>query len=185
MPILSQECDLYPDNLLSSDFVATDCRWWVLYTLSRREKELMRRLRSLEISFYGPVIANRGRSAGGRARTSYLPLFPNYVFAYTGEAGRYESLTTNCVSRCLEVTDQQGLHHDLAQIQRLIESGLPLKVEHRLEPGRRVRICSGMLAGQEGIVIRRRDEERLLVAVNFLQQGASILLDDIDVEPIG
>jgi hypothetical protein len=32
------------------------------------------------------------------------------------------------------------------------------------------------------MVIRRRGEERLLVAVRFLNQGASIELEDIDLE---
>jgi hypothetical protein len=34
------------------------------------------------------------------------------------------------------------------------------------------------------VVIRRRGEERLLVAVRFLNQGASIELEDIDLESL-
>ena len=44
------------------------------------------------------------------------------------------------------------------------------------------RQCS--LAGLEGTVIRRRGAERLLVVVEFLQQGASVQLDDFQVERI-
>jgi hypothetical protein len=47
-----------------------------------------------------------------------------------------------------------------------------------------VRVKAGMLRGQEGMIIRRQGETRLLVAVNFLQQGASVLLDDIAVEQL-
>ena len=36
----------------------------------------------------------------------------------------------------------------------------------------------------EGVVVRRQNRERLLVAVRFLQQGASLLLEDFQVEAI-
>ena len=48
-----------------------------------------------------------------------------------------------------------------------------------LAPGARVSV--GLL-GLEGTVIKRRGEERLQVAVHFLNQGASIELEDVDLE---
>jgi transcriptional antiterminator RfaH len=45
-----------------------------------------------------------------------------------------------------------------------------------------MRCGSGPLAGLEGTVIRRRGGERLVVAVRFLNQGASIELEDLDLE---
>ena len=47
-----------------------------------------------------------------------------------------------------------------------------------------MRIKGGPLAGIEGTVLKRRSEARLLVSVCFLQQGASIAIDDFDVEMI-
>jgi hypothetical protein len=35
-----------------------------------------------------------------------------------------------------------------------------------------------------GVIIRRRGQCRLLIAVNFLQQGASVLIDQYDVEEV-
>jgi transcription antitermination factor NusG len=45
-----------------------------------------------------------------------------------------------------------------------------------------VRVKSGPLRGVEGMVVKRRGEQRLVVAVRFLNQGASIELEDVDVE---
>ncbi|HEX9831866.1 MAG TPA: hypothetical protein VGA66_02060, partial [Mycobacterium sp.] len=70
----------------------------------------------------------------------------------------------------------------LGQIRRLIESGVPLTAESRVQPGERVRVKSGHLAGLEGIVTKRRGGSRLLVAVDYLQQGASIELHDFALE---
>jgi hypothetical protein len=41
-----------------------------------------------------------------------------------------------------------------------------------------------VLAGLEGTIITRRGQTRLLVHVDFLQQGASVEIDDLCVEPI-
>ena len=71
---------------------------------------------------------------------------------------------------------------DLRAIKRLVDSDQSLSPEARLEPGQAVRVRSGPLVGVEGTVVRRRGAERLLVAVRFLNQGASIDLEDVDLE---
>ncbi|MFN9364733.1 MAG: antitermination protein NusG, partial [Planctomycetota bacterium] len=78
MPILKKETDIFPANLLEDAGLLGDQtrKWWSLYTLSRHEKELMRKLQARKLPFYGPIIPKRYRSAGGRMRTSYIPLFP-------------------------------------------------------------------------------------------------------------
>jgi hypothetical protein len=57
-------------------------------------------------------------------------------------------------------------------------------MESRLAPGRRVRVRHGALAGLEGTVLLRRGRTRLLVAVDFLQQGASVDIEDYCLEAI-
>jgi transcription antitermination factor NusG len=186
MPILTKEPDIYPADLLERPQIGAegDCHWWALYTLSRREKDLMRRLLALELPFYCPIVPHHYRSPSGRKRVSYLPLFANYVFLYGDGEARYAALTTNCIARDLEVGDGVSLTHDLRQIKELNARGVPLTREAQLQPGQRVRIKSGRFRGYEGVLIRRESETRLLIAVNFLQQGASFLLEDFEVEPI-
>ena len=186
MPILSQQTELYPADLFAREDlgVQPDLSWWAIYTLSRREKHLMRRLVGLDIPFYCPIIPKRQRSPAGRIRTSYIPLFPNYVFLYGGEDQRYQAMTTNCIARYTQVGDGAELTRDLLQIHRLIQAGVPLTPESRLLPGDRVQVRSGPFRGYEGYVIRRQGERRLLVAVNFLQQGASFTLEDCELEPL-
>jgi transcriptional antiterminator RfaH len=186
MPILPSEPDVFPAELLdgSGDADPAAGLWWAMYTMARREKELMRRLRGLEIPFYSPLVHKRTRSPGGRTRDSYVPLFPSYVFVCGNEQQRHQALTTNCISRCLSVPDGAQLVRDLRQIRRLVELDSPLTVEARIEPGRRVRVRSGSMVGLEGTVVQRRGKDWLVVAVEFLQQGASVLLEDFQVEPL-
>lgn len=186
MPILAQETDVYPENLfeVASQEADPDVSWWAMYTLSRREKDLMRRLLALEVPFYGPIISKRNRSPAGRVRTSYVPLFHNYVFIHADEMQRYQAVSTGCVSKQMRVVDRAELTNDLRQIHGLIQAGVPLSIESRLQAGEFVRVRSGPFRGYEGTVLRREGETRLLVAVNFLQQGASILLEDCQLEII-
>ena len=186
MPILSQETDLHPNDLFARENLGleTDISWWAIYTLSRREKQLMRHLVGLNIPFYCPIIPKRYRSPAGRIRTSYSPLFSNYVFLYGDEHQRYEAMTTNCVARHTRVVDGAELTRDLHQIYQLIQAGVPLTPESQLMPGDHIRVRSGPFRGYEGYVLRRQGQRRLLVAVNFLQQGASFTLEDCELEPI-
>jgi hypothetical protein len=182
MPILQSEPDLYPDNLFTGEVEGRS--WWAVYTLARREKELMRRLRAMKIAHYGPIIPCSYRAPNGRRRISHLPLFSNYVFLCGDEHDRRQALTTNCVSRVIVVNEPQRLCTDLKNLWSLIQLGTPLAPEARIEAGHRVIVKNGLFAGHTGIVIRRQGRTRLLVTVDFLQQGASADLDDCDVERI-
>ena len=201
MPILGRETHLFPETLFDRAYdehrahhepgsdddepQRSDIdRWWALYTLSRQEKQLMRKLEARAIPFYCPIIERRQRAPSGRVRSVFEPLFSNYVFLYGNSDTRQTALTTNCISRCLDVTDNQQLTADLADLHRLIETGAPLCREQRLTAGCRVRIKQGPFAGFEGSILRREGETRLLVTVNFMQQGASVVLDDCLLEEV-
>ncbi len=184
MPILAKETCLFPETLLESpDSLAAGSEWMVLYTKPRQEKSLARDLLRQAIPFYLPLVKKTLRY-GRRQVTSFAPLFDGYVFMLGSEKQRTISLATNRILRILRVNDCRCLVADLRQIERLIQANVPLTVESRLQPGRNVRVRSGLLAGVEGVVLRRRGETRLLVSVNFLQQGASVEIEDFCLEPL-
>jgi transcription antitermination factor NusG len=185
VPILPREIDLYPSDLLDRADIESESerRWWAVYTRSRREKDLMRRLKSMELAFYGPTVEKSQRSPAGRVRTSFVPVFANYVFLYGDAGARHRTLETNCVSSCIEVADGETLTRELQALRRLIDSRHPVTIEERLEPGTLVRVKAGPLRGTEGMIISRRGRNRLVVSITFLQQGASIEIDDFVVEP--
>jgi transcriptional antiterminator RfaH len=186
MPILRAEPALFPETLLDAPCASEEDvarRWMVLYTRSRQEKALSRELYHKKIPFYLPQVKNT-RPCGQRRITSFNPLFSSYLFLFATEPERVASLTTNRVSRILTVDEPELLIHDLRQIRLLINSNAPLTVESRIAPGDRVRVRSGPFAGIEGMVLQRRGQTRLLVSINFLQQGASVEIEDFLLEPI-
>jgi len=182
MPILPKQRDIFPAELLDEQEVADAGGWIAFYTLSRREKDLMRKLEAATVPFYAPLVKRRLRSPGGRTRISYVPLFPGYVFSRVDDEQRRAALATNTIARWLPIGDATAFVADLRNIKRLIDTDQPLTAEARLEAGQPVRVRSGPLLGLEGMVVKRRNEQRLVVAVRFLNQGASIELEDIDLE---
>ncbi len=186
MPLAKPQPDIFPADLLdrvaNSDGPAG--RWWVLYTRSRREKQLSRHLLARRIPFYCPTVARRFRSPSGRLRICQDPLFRSYVFLRGDGEQKDAALSSNCVSQYLPVEDPRRLTHDLGQIRRLIATGHPLTPESRLPAGAQVRVTSGAFAGFEGIILRRQNEVRLLVRVEFMNGGASVLLEDCQLESV-
>ena len=158
-------------------------RWWVLHTRPRAEKALARRFLHYRLPFYLPLYERQIRSAG-RLLRSYLPLFPGYVFLNGDDQGRLQAVQTNLVARVLPVEDQLQLHADLKRVHYLLGAGLPILPAARLQPGTRVAIVSGPLAGLEGKVLRWGKHCTFFVEVQFLQRGVSVELDGRMVEPL-
>jgi transcriptional antiterminator RfaH len=184
MPFLPPETSLYPHNLLD-DFTSGESErcWWAIYTKARQEKSLAQNLLGHEIPFYLPLVKKDRYSRWHRVR-AYLPVFDGYLFMYGSDEERVTALTTNRISRVLPVNHPEQLRAELGQLRHLIESDVPVTIERRLTRGDRVRVKSGPFKDVEGAIIRREGETRLLVAVNYMEQGVSIEIDDFMVEPI-
>lgn len=186
MPLLPREQDIFPSDLLdAADSTSAKSGSWVaFYTLARREKDLMRKLRSLRIPYYAPLVKRRQKSPGGRMRESFVPLFPGYVFSRVDDEQRRTALATNTVARWLKIVDAPALQSDLLAVKRLIDADMPLTPEARLSSGQSVRVRGGPLRDMEGTIVERRGRRRLLVAVRFLNQGVSVELDEVELERV-
>ena len=184
MPILPAEPDMYPDDLWDDDAGLSDAgrRWYCLHTRPRQEKATARDLRARGVAFYLPQIVHEDRTPAGRKTRSILPLFGGYLFLFGDELDRIEALKGNRLVRILEVTDQEGLIHDLKQVHQMLASGLAIKPEPSAPVGGRVRIASGPLLGMEGTVVRRGKRERFVAVVKMLGLGATVALEDWQVE---
>jgi transcriptional antiterminator RfaH len=185
MPLLPAEPTWFPDALFTEASPASSAGrlWRVLHTKPRQEKCLSRQFLEAKIPFYLPLLSRR-LMVRGRAMTSYVPLFPGYVFLLGTIEERLRALATGRVVQTLEVADQPGLEKDLLQLWRLLASGMPVHPEDRLVPGATVEIIDGPLAGLSGKVVRAASGRRFVVEVHFIQRGASVLLDDFVLKAV-
>lgn len=184
MPILAEETSCFPGDLFERiDETKDRRRWWSVYTKSRQEKALARQLEGMSVPFYLPLVPQVS-TIRAKPVKSHLPLFSCYVFVFADDDERVQTLSTKRVTQMQCAGDQLRMTSDLLNIRALIAAGAPLTVESRLEAGRRVRVKNGALAGMEGVIVTRRGSDRLLVAMEFLQQGVSIEINDYQVEPL-
>jgi transcriptional antiterminator RfaH len=179
VPILPPEPSCFPSTLLEDPQAPPDSgqRWRVLHTRPRQEKSLARQLHSAQVPYYLPTVPNRSL-VRGKVVEAHVPLFPGYLFVRGSREDWLEALATRRVVQTLDVVDQAGLHHDLRQVFKLIASGTPVSREGRLVPGAVVEVRSGPLAGLKGKILQAASGRRFVVQVDFIMQGASVLLDD-------
>jgi transcription antitermination factor NusG len=179
MPTLPLETDLYPETLFAGldALPGAERQWWVLHVRPRQEKALARHVLAIEVPFFLPLTPRR-RLLRGKVVHSHLPLFPGYVFILATKDEWLKSLSQGRVVRSLHVVDQERLWNDLRQVHRLIQSGSPVMPAERLGPGVEVEIQSGPLVGLRGLIIREATGRRFVVRVDFIQRGASVVLDD-------
>jgi transcription antitermination factor NusG len=179
MPLLAAERTQFPETLFgtSHDTETHEGEWWVLHTRPRQEKALARQLLQRQLPFYLPVVS-RKLMCRGRRLTAHVPLFPGYAFLLADMEQRLAALTTNRVVQAIRVVNQERLWQDLRQVQLLIASGEPVVPEDKLGPGVEVEIRHGPLAGLKGKIVKAATGNRFVVTVDFIQRGASVVMED-------
>lgn len=191
------EASLYPSDLLDDVRPRRDLddsqedgggvdthRWWLMHTRPRQERCLATDLRRREIPFYLPLLSTM-RRRGRQLRRCWRPLFDGYLAIYGDNQMRVATLETGRVVQSLRVVEQEQFQEDLERIHRLIASGAPVTREERLTEGDRVAVRSGPLAGLEGTVLHGATGRRLVVQVDFIQRGASVIANDFDLQYLG
>ncbi|MFW5698572.1 MAG: transcription termination/antitermination protein NusG [Planctomycetota bacterium] len=163
--------------------------WMVLYTSSRMEKVLIKRLQTLDIPgliFY----EERLRHYPGKGyQKSLVPLLAGYLFVNAGLERRFDILRTDKVLSVLDVTDPAGLARELNSLITLLDrpdrEAPQLLVRPELVPGRRIRLGRGAFAGFEGVIKRRRGQADLIVNLEMLGTSVSARVPADTVEPYG
>jgi transcription antitermination factor NusG len=184
MPLLKREVEISPLNLFEPSAAEAELPWWVAHTRSRQEKALARYLLPLDVPFFAPQHEKRVRR-GGRSFSSYLPLFPGYVFFRGSLESRQTVLRSQLLVRILAVPDQDLLHRELADLRSLQDSGASLVPYEEFQPGDAVRVTAGPFQGYSGVVVREQTRLRLVVSITMLRKTVAVEFERSVVSPAG
>jgi len=148
--------------------------WYLIYTKPHHEKKVHAGLTEMDINSFLPT-RKTIRTWHDRKKVVDEPLFPSYVFIYLDSVQRYfEGMDTEGVLYCV----RQG--KDLALVNDSVISNIRLATEHEMEmevstgyfqPGQRMVIREGALAGLACEVIRVNEKKKLLIRVDLLQRS--------------
>lgn len=150
--------------------------WIALRTKSRQEKAVARCAAALGIHYYLPLI-QRGTIIRGRKLVSQVPVFPGYVFLNGQLDDAYEPALAPRVCQIIAIRDQARFVGEIAQVQRALESPLPVELYPFAVCGRRCRVARGPLEGVEGVVLERKKGSRLILQVDIIGQAVALEID--------
>ncbi len=160
--------------------------WYAIRTRSRHEKLVDQQLGARGVEAFLPLV-DRRRRWKDRWKTVSFPLFPGYCFARFPYQERLSVLTAVGAVQILGMNGY-GIpipDDEIEAVRQLVTCTLPVDPHPYLREGMEVEVMRGPLAGVRGVLLRKGGRARLVVAVNLIQQAASVELDAADVRPVG
>lgn len=162
-----------------------DGAWCAVYTRHQHEKVVANLLTAKGLEVFLPLYESRRRWKD-RQQVLEMPLFPCYVFIRAGHDRRLQIVTTPGVHLIVRHGEQVAVVRDeeIAALRRTTGCALPLVPHPYLRRGERVRVRRGTLEGVEGILVRRKNQCRLVLSVDILAQSVAVEVGAADVEPV-
>jgi transcription antitermination factor NusG len=160
--------------------------WFAVFTVPRHEKRVEEHFRLREIDNFLPLCQKLRQWKDGSKGTLQLPLFSTYIFVRIGCGGRAPVLRVpgvisivGCGPRPLPVPD--------SYIHWLREGLRQGKIEEHpyLTVGARVRIRSGVMAGMEGVLLRKKNNFRVVLTLDMIMKSVTVEVEMEDIEPVG
>ena len=160
---------------------AAAARWYAVHTCSRHEKQIARVLAERGIENLLPLYQRKHR----KKTTSWLPLFPGYVFV------RIILRDYLCVLQVPGVVRLVSFHgrpaeiddDEIHAIRVVMQKGLRAQPHPYVKIGQLVEINCGALQGTRGHVIRRNKQLRVVLSVDALGQSIVVEVNQEDLAP--
>jgi len=166
--------------------VTPEAPWWALYTRHQHEKSVAEMLTLKGFDVFLPLYESTRRWKD-RKKLLSLPLFPCYVFVRGGLDRKLQVVTTPGIHMILYRGDRVATIPDqeIEAIQRAVHGSYRMEPHPFLKCGMRVRVIRGSLEGVQGILLRKKNQCRLILSVDMLAQSVAVEVNAWDVEPCG
>jgi transcription antitermination factor NusG len=162
----------------------TSLRWFALYTTPRHEKHVSEMLAQRQIEAFLPLYRTTRRWKKSRPVILELPLFPTYVFVRIARETRGAVLS---MPGALSIVGSGREPWPLPDLEiEAIRVGLQMR---KIEPhpylavGERVRIKAGVMTGVEGILVRKKNDLRVVLSLDAIMRSVAVEVDADDIEP--
>jgi transcription antitermination factor NusG len=166
------------------EHTSSEHKWYALTVPYQHERQTEKALQSKGLDTLVPLYRSR-RQWSDRVKDVELPLFAGYVLCQFDLTDRIQVLDTPGVAKIVGFGGGPATLEDseIAAIQRLLASKLPLVPWPYLNPGDRVRVDKGPMRGLEGTLLRTKDGLRLVIGVELLQRSIAVEVDRESVVP--
>jgi transcription antitermination factor NusG len=162
-----------------------DSAWWAVYTRHQHEKVVAGMLSAKGFEVFLPLYESTRRWKD-RSKVLSLPLFPCYLFLRGENHRRLQAVTTPGVHMILCNGEHVATvpEAEIQAIRKTVEGYFRVEPHPFLKCGERVRVKRGTLKGIEGILVRKKNQYRLVLSVGMLSQSVGVEIDASEVEPV-
>jgi transcription antitermination factor NusG len=160
--------------------------WYALLTRCRHEKRVSEQLQQKGICVFLPTYKEQRRWSD-RRKVIEVPLFSCYVFVHlvATPAVRLAALQAPGALRFagFNGTPAPIPPEQIENVQRALARTQGICPFEFVQVGQRVRIRGGALDGVKGVLLGRKDDRRLVVSIDLIQQAMAVVIEGYDVEP--
>ncbi len=159
--------------------------WYAAYTCTNHEKRVTEQLVQNSVEHFLPLYESVRHWKDRRVRLQ-LPLFPGYVFVRIALRDRLRVLEIPSVVRLVGFNGHPTAlaDADLEVLRQGLTRRLRVEPHPYLAVGRRVRIVRGLLAGLQGIVLRRRANFRVVLSLELIMRSIVVDVNATDIQPV-
>lgn len=154
----------------------TNLEWYVAYTYPKFEKRVSEAISRMGVQSFLPLQVSV-RQWSDRKKKVELPLFPNYVFAYTSVQMLAELRLIDGIARFISFGGRfaTATNAEIQTIKGLLSQKLPIQREDfSFRIGDLVQINDGPLQGMKGKLIQRNGKNRFVAQIDSIQQALSV-----------
>lgn len=159
--------------------------WYALKVRTKAEELVQTALQRKGYELYLPTHLDL-RQYSDRVKKVRTALFPGYVFCRLDITARLPVLLTPYVEYFVSFNDEPVPvdESELDGVRAMLGSGLETKPWPYLISGDRVRVVVGSMAGVEGILVREKGSDLLIISVHLLQRSLSVQIDRTWIRPV-
>jgi transcription antitermination factor NusG len=160
----------------------TEERWYAVATNPRHEKWVALQMRGYDIDHFLPLYKSVRRWKDRRKQLE-LPLFPGYLFVHIALRNRLQVLQIPGVIQLVGASGKPSAlpEHEIGAVRQSLLQAQGIEPHPYLREGVRVRVSSGAMQGVEGILIRRKDEFRVVLSVPLIRSSFALEVDEADI----
>lgn len=171
---------------MAGSIAAPGC-WYAVHTRSNFESRVAEDLQGKGIEHFVPSY-EEVHQWKDRRKTVRLPLFPGYVFVRVQDSNesRIHVLRTRGVVRILGngTAIEPVPEPEIEAVRAIVNARTRCTPFPFLSEGSPVRVIRGALAGLEGLLVKIKNQTRLVVSVSLLARSVAAEVDAWNIEPI-
>jgi transcription antitermination factor NusG len=190
---MSTAIDLEAASLLSLPVTSTAlpatvveaANWFAVHTVPRHEKVVAKHFQARAIDSYLPLYAETHRWRNGCKVEVEQPLFPGYLFT---RISRNKCAGVLSVPGVVSLVGAGRVPTPVPEDEiESLRSGLSLRTfepHPYLVVGKKFRIKMGALAGMSGVLVRKKNKLRVVLALDLIMRSVAVEVDIDELEPI-